>query len=311
MPILRYSGNGKTWRFVLLEHKILEMFSSENVYPISCTWLPPDLVKEAVQKLEDINNKVVFITLMDQYRKEHLPESDRIKYISSEDFIFWLLAVGEYFQIPEIEKVLPVSFENKFLCYQRKVFSSRELLFETLQNSDGLITISNKDFRNLNIGLDPECGIKEVIPDDEIPEHLMMPNDVFTLGNLEIWNKSFLNIVSETVQPLDTIFLSEKTFKPILGMRPFIHYGPPRIEKFLQDKGFETFNEDFGYVPGNSYEEQAKQIKDIVDHLNINDLNDLFKQLYPKILHNRNNFNQIVKNEWVILKNIIESEYGC
>jgi hypothetical protein len=42
-------------------------------------------------------------------------------------------------------------------------------------------------------------------------------------------------------------FTSEKTFKPILGMRPFFIYGQAPLRQYLKDQGFDIFEDIFDY----------------------------------------------------------------
>ena len=72
-------------------------------------------------------------------------------------------------------------------------------------------------------------------------------NDTMTLGNINLWNSHFVTIVNETqhISKLGYPFLSEKMWKPIIGMRPFLCLGDHGTIKLLQDAGFYTFNDMF------------------------------------------------------------------
>jgi hypothetical protein len=298
MPIPRFSGNNLGWRVFDLEHEILKMFNNDYTMPISCTWLAPDLIEIGKEWASNKNNKTVFLFMSDPHKREWIGECKNFIYLTPDKFIFWLLAVDRYFLMPSIEEVKLNTISNNFLCYQRKVFPNRQLLFDLLKNETGIITLSNNDFSEINSKLHPEAILNEILPDENIPSHLMMPEDIWSLGNMDVWNSSFLVISTETTHDFDTIFMSEKSFKPIIGMRPFIQYAPPRWTAMLKDRGFELFNEDFGYEQGDSYEEQSCQIKNVVENLKNENLENLYKKLYPKILHNRENFKSIAKNEW-------------
>ena len=51
-----------------------------------------------------------------------------------------------------------------------------------------------------------------------------LANDIISLGDPNYWNKHFCAVVTESVMHSD-VFLSEKTFKPLIGLRPFIILG--------------------------------------------------------------------------------------
>ena len=59
---------------------------------------------------------------------------------------------------------------------------------------------------------------------------------------VEHCNKSFLFLVTETHFNNKTIFISEKTFKPILLQMPFVSLGNPGTLSVLKDLGFKTFD---------------------------------------------------------------------
>jgi hypothetical protein len=304
MPIPRLSGNGLGWRVFDLEHQILEMFNNDNAMPISCTWLAPDLIEIGKKWASTENNKTIFLFMSDPHKREWIETHKNFIYITPDKFLFWLLAVDKYFLMPSIDEVKLNKIDNNFLCYQRKVFPNRQLLFDLLKDEKGIITLSNNDFSDINSNLRPDAILDEILPDENIPKHLMMPEDIWSLGNMDVWNSSFLIISTETTHDFDTIFMSEKSFKPIIGMRPFIQYAPPNWTSLLKDRGFELFNDDFGYTQGDSYEDQAHEIKNVVQNLKNENLESLYKKLYPKILHNRENFRSIAKNEWARLEEI-------
>jgi hypothetical protein len=61
-----------------------------------------------------------------------------------------------------------------------------------------------------------------------------IPHDIHSLGNLDIWQQHFLNVVGETeFMHWDNMFISEKTWKPILGLRPFVINGQTKIYQYF------------------------------------------------------------------------------
>jgi len=57
----------------------------------------------------------------------------------------------------------------------------------------------------------------------------------------EYYNQSYWNIVVETHFNQDTVFLTEKTFKPILNLQPFVVVGNPHSLRLLKQLGYQTF----------------------------------------------------------------------
>jgi hypothetical protein len=56
---------------------------------------------------------------------------------------------------------------------------------------------------------------------------------------------SYFNVTSETWPAEPSFFVTEKIFKPIVNLQPFIIVGHPGLLAYLKDKGFETYPEWF------------------------------------------------------------------
>jgi len=290
-----YTKESDSWLAHKLSNDILHKLDNERTLVFNSTWCDKEDTSVAYKWLaSDPQNLVINVSLFDSH-KFYLFEEEknkRIKHISTEDICFWLLMCARYFKEYTEQDVVPVDFSNKFLCYQRKPCPTREDLYKSLYNKQGIVTIGNVQFNEINKSL-PDS----TVTGDTNSDSLHIINDNMSLGNLDTWNKSFLNIVSETAHDtLGRIFLSEKIFKPIIGMRPFLCYGHPGTASFLRDKGFETFDDDFGYRPHWDYNRQRIQLVSIIDSLD--NLDDVYKSLVPKIKHNKNVFDDIVKKEW-------------
>lgn len=61
--------------------------------------------------------------------------------------------------------------------------------------------------------------------------------------NLSLYTSSFLHVVTETVFYENKLHLTEKIFKPIVAMRPFILVGAVQNLKYLKSYGFKTFDQ--------------------------------------------------------------------
>lgn len=120
------------------------------------------------------------------------------------------------------------------------------------------------------------------------------------------YNSTAFSIVAETtVSSNDTIFVTEKTFKPIAFCHPFIIFGQPRILEFLKSSGFETFENIFDESYDNEYEINYR-LKKIVDQINNYSNKDYDRITIEKIKHNKELFfnEELVKEK--IKKEIIE-----
>ena len=62
-------------------------------------------------------------------------------------------------------------------------------------------------------------------------------------GNVKDWyTNSYLHIVTETLFSGENCFLSEKIFRPIINLQPFLIFGQPRNLIKLKQLGFKTFS---------------------------------------------------------------------
>lgn len=67
-------------------------------------------------------------------------------------------------------------------------------------------------------------------------------DDITVHVPLNDYRTTFINIVTETQYCTDTLFISEKTWKPIIVGVPFIIVGSPGVLKWLHSQGFKTFD---------------------------------------------------------------------
>jgi hypothetical protein len=232
---------------------------------------------------------------------------------------FWcLMSYEKLKEYEEEELLLKNDIKYKFLCYQCKPHIHRQVLAnEIIKNNlhkSGLLTLGRyKDrkilFRSLlslNV-LDNNLDKKNK---DIDPYHFS--NITYNFGNLEIWNKSFLNVVSETLDPeSEHLFITEKTYKPIIGLRPFVILGPPKIYSWLKKSNFDIF-EDLWF--GQDLTEPCsikKHIDKIIFILNqINnktsiELYNLYLNILPRLFYNRNRFFEYVKEQQAVIDNFI------
>jgi hypothetical protein len=88
----------------------------------------------------------------------------------------------------------------------------------------------------------------------------------------KLYDDSFINIVSETYfhNTSNVIHITEKTFKPILYMQPFIILGPPTILKKLREMGFKTFDTvwDESYDETLDHTERFYKILELCEKIN-------------------------------------------
>lgn len=183
-----------------------------------------------------------------------------------------------------------------FMCLNRKPHGHRvfllELLYQYRLDKVGIISSADK-LLNDNI----------FFHDNHDLEARTSPNDILTLGDPALWGHHFINVVTETTIHTD-VFLSEKTWKPIIGLRPFLILGDHGIYAKLQELGFDTFDDIFGqWYLNPEWQHRAESIVDILNKFDKDSsvLNSLWTKLKPRLQANRQrmidfqieNFNKI------------------
>jgi len=204
---------------------------------------------------------------------------------------FWAIYNSIYFKNYTIEQLEPTSIENMFLCYNRKPTWHRRMLHREFDKnhlmSNGIFTLGNEDPSKVILNRNPNP-----LPFENNGMHgdLNIPNDTLSLGPLDAWNSSFLIIVTETDHNMNTAvpFMSEKIWKPLIGMRPFVCLGDKGTIKSLRETGFETFNEFFGF---NKDDLTVDDITNLVKRYQGDPAQD-YQSLRVKLTHNRERFFQ-------------------
>ncbi len=108
----------------------------------------------------------------------------------------------------------------------------------------------------------------------------------------QLLDKTYINLVTETkFFESDALFLSEKIFKPISYLQPFIVVGPVNELKTLKSLGYQTFHPfiDESYDSIEDPIERFNAIMSEVDRicsLTHEDMQDLVKKCIPSLLHN-------------------------
>jgi hypothetical protein len=317
-----YGGFNPAWLAGQFERELINslVININKQYPdckkvIAVTsWHEPSLL---VDQIKEIGADVVFLcSLTDPLGPiENLVDQipghvELIGYVDSEWFYdFWAVACSKFFKKYENNELEPAGFKYLFLNYNRKPHRHRIELVSLLETSGlidyGCVTLGNSK-HTVN---DLDINYKEYGADDVVGD-VGIPNDVYSLGQLEIWNQSLVNIVSETQFEFSTnVFLSEKIWKPIIGLRPFVVNGSPGIYRLLKRAGFDCFedlfpvdvlsNENFN----NGWKfDNHKHIVESLEQLKCKNLLEIYNQLRPRLLRNQQLFYEYAANQSINFK---------
>ena len=202
------------------------------------------------------------------------------------DFETWNTYKGD------IVEYNPTDNKNLFLNYNRNPRPHRVEFLSNLLNVDifnrGLISIGKV------IDGDNQFLINNtpITTDNTYDLKFNMACSI-TKGDYE---KTFISVVSETLVDVDTLFITEKTWKPIMVGHPFIILGNQGTLKYLKSIGYKTFspwiNEEYDDIPDPTI--RLNKIVNELEKLSKNSVEELLnirKEMKDVCKHNHENFN--------------------
>jgi len=222
-------------------------------------------------------------------------------------FSFWLDFVYTY--IEKFETFDPYNLKypfKTFMCLNRKPHTHRLFLVRSLERNNLL------PYGHVSQGGDYVIKLSKDITNEEGDKAVNsdiggITNDITSLGHEDNWNSHFLNVVTETTD-FTNVFITEKTFKPILGRRPFIILGDNNVYSVLKEWGFDTFDDLFGNGYNTpSTEDRIIWITDVIRDLSKQkNLDKLLLSLKPRLENNYKNLLEIAKLNRKSLYNLLD-----
>lgn len=268
----------------------------DNNIIINLTWFGPeeDYLKQILLNCDTKTTKVWLVASIDGiYWMYHSNFCEFIK----EKFTFEFVGFGpncwhswmpkfllENIKSNEIH--LDKNFQFNFLCYNRKPKPHRHDIVNQIINK-GLLEYGWVTYEQ---GIFPSIDQKTGNTDQNLhnnDKRFSRPEDFSSLGNTLIWNNSFCVVVTET-EINDPWQISEKTWKPIIGMRPFFLHGHKNLQKILTNLEF--------YGPSDFFKQDFNDADDITKCLSNlcskskHELLSMYEGFYDKLLHNKNVF---------------------
>ena len=176
---------------------------------------------------------------------------------------------------------------------------------------DNIPYISDQNYKNkMSTGFHNLTKIKKRVVDYDDLESIWG----FAFETKDIYEKTYFSIVPETLFYEMGTYLSEKAFKPIAHLHPFVMMGRPGILKTLKRIGFKTFSDfwDESYDdienPNRRFFALLKLVRSLNDK-SIDELNELYKNVKHICIYNRQLWDNLkIDTLEKILKNI-ENEW--
>ena len=189
-------------------------------------------VKFCKEKNLDTCMNVLSYPFFERLLKEHNP--NKSYQIGHKDKAYTCLnRVLRLHRISLLEKLLEEQLVNEQCFYS----------FYDTQLPDGGISKIPERFKNIHANIELVKGLRLNFDPNRINPNTLTAEDSFLFDN------SYFSLVTETLfyetndtNVINEIFFTEKTFKPIAMVQPFILVSRPNMLAALRDKGYKTFH---------------------------------------------------------------------
>lgn len=255
-------GWGARWPMKQLEQQIvnnvLAQYSTDNsrTVIINSVWYTGDYHQQVMAELRELKPTHIFVvSLLDppiielKWFDELECQVQGIGYYPGPGYIDYCALFVDHFYLPVDQELLlsTQSMDTAYMCLNRKPHPHRIQLYNQLEELNlldrGLVSMGGNPVPLRTL---PDDIVGQDIAPNGGTEQFGITNDIVSLGNINYWQRHFLNIVTETIWDIEpSNFVSEKTFKPVLGLRPFLIYAPNGGVNCLISRGFEPYVNDF------------------------------------------------------------------
>ena len=230
---------------------------------------------------------------------------------SPQQFDFFAQATEHSFKSWTDSELLMQRPDYVYICFNRNPRPHRIELVKKLQQADlfksGIVTLGqNSEFPAI---VDSRCD--PTIAIDSRAHGI--PNDTHSFGNIAVWQRHFLNVVSETeFFPWDEMFVSEKTWKPIVGLRPFVINGQTKIYSWLRSQGFRTFERWWSHIETQNIAEHqvCDAVVAVLKYLRQKssaELAAMYADMLPDLQHNRLRYFDFCREQRLKINNLFHA----
>lgn len=320
-------------------HQIEKKFFESNNLLINTTWFGSQFQTGEWEKLQNLFGKQKFdnLFLLGCIDPLYLTDEDLSLITISLD-IKKIYYIGMFDQSPyewnfhaivgenlmpkyDNNQVMLKQYDKDFLCYQRKPRPWRvdftELVFKNNLQHNGIMTLGGQSQGDYDWSegrtWEPITLNESHEPYNNDGQNLQtnfggIPNDLVTIGRLDIWNQCFLYISSETVfNHWEPIFVNERIWKTMIGLRPYVIQGNPKTYNWLRKNGFKTFNHYWSHI---NLENSVNVLENIIHLLKFlqskstSEKMQMYNDMIPDLLYNKLRFYEFSKEQKYKMENI-------
>jgi hypothetical protein len=323
-----------------LKEQIDHKFPNSINVLINTTWFGPQFLQFGeYQKLELIHQKypqidnLFFLASVDPPTiagQEHIDIKEKLNaanlyllgnYDSNYRFEFIPVVTQHFFQQYSESELNLVDPKYVYINYNRKPRKHRVMFVNKLlqQGLDkvGIITQGKEVEGVIYSGGEPIPFLTlNETPDDYAKDSNWnqgtdhgIPHNIHSLGNMDLWRNHFLHVVGETIceQHKDTL-ITEKTWKAIIGMRPFVINGQQKAYSYLRSQGFRTFNHywpQFDIEEGPLHDTLLELIKYLSELPKLK-LLEIYDSMREDLLFNKKRFFDYVQEQQYKMEHVFE-----
>lgn len=310
-----------------IAQQISKKFADKKNLLISLTWFGPQFDNDHWEQLVKLNqdgkrfDNIFFLATVDPpclnvtelQTAKNLAGALYVYYLGNFDsphqFNFFSVQLDQNFRRYTEDELLLESIQHLYVNYNRKPKAHRvqfvkKLMAENLLDL-GIVTLGRDATNDLYLTLGEK---QQDYVGDEV-ESFGLPMDYYTLHRLDLWQKTFLYVNSATeFDPINDLFCQQDTFKPILGMRPFVINGVQRTYRWLRHHGFKTFNQYWPHIAiesGDVHDSIITLIK-FLQEQNKHELLAMYNDMLPDLRYNKQRFVSFAQEQKFRMENLFE-----
>ena len=317
--------------FNSLVKQVENKFKDKSNLVINTTWFGPqfdnDQWQDALNFTNDFDN-LFLLSVIDPFYLQNedldiLLEKYKVKNVyrigmfedSKYEWNFHALIGNDvmptYTEEQVVMKELP---EYIYMLYQRKPRYHRIEITDILRHRNllkyGIVTLGGPD-----TNWQGEHKEWEILTIEDYPENYLgagdpkdafggVPDDLATVGRLDLWQNHFLNIISETVfDEWEPLLVTEKMWKPTIGLRPYIVHGNPKTYAWMRKNGFKTFNNYWKHIDVENIGPHDA-VWQVLEFLQTQNLSKMYLDMLSDLRYNKERFKEFSKEQEYKMENI-------
>jgi hypothetical protein len=225
-----------------------------------------------------------YLNRSSRYFQHNLKENNIPELLNYSEKKYHFLSFNQY---PHHHRVKIISELHKNNIIDNFLISYNPKFYETLGNV-------KYDYENQlrDLGYIDDYNLFISLPEKRVDFETNFRISGYGFEDTEPYRKSVISLISDTIFFKNQGFISEKVFKPIMYLQPFLIAGPPRYLKEIRNMGFKTFN---GFID-ESYDEELDdkiRLDKIINEIKrlcsipINDLISQLNQIEDVLIYNQ------------------------